>query len=107
MSNGFVVLMGMGTVFIGLIIIVFLCKAMSAIVGSVEAKKRHGIRRRRSSRRPGLRPFRQVPGRPSPTGVSWRRPLRRPLPRKAEQTRRGYASYPSNAGVEFRIGGMM
>jgi len=39
MSNGFVVLMGMGTVFIGLIIIVFLCKAMSAIVGSVEAKK--------------------------------------------------------------------
>jgi len=32
LSNGFVCLMGIGTVFIGLICIVFLCQAMSAII---------------------------------------------------------------------------
>ena len=35
-SNAFVVLMGIGTVFIGLICIVFLCMAMSAIVRKFE-----------------------------------------------------------------------
>lgn len=32
MNNAFVVLLGMGTVFVGLICIVFLCMAMSAVV---------------------------------------------------------------------------
>ena len=36
LSNGFVCLMGMGTVFIGLICIVFLCQAMSAIIKHFE-----------------------------------------------------------------------
>ena len=38
MSNGFVCLMGMGTVFVGLICIVFICMIMSAIVNSFSKK---------------------------------------------------------------------
>jgi len=34
-SNAFVVLLGMGTVFFGLICIVFLCYLMSAVVGMI------------------------------------------------------------------------
>lgn len=39
MSNGFVVLMGMGTVFFGLICIVFLCYIMSLIVRKAVKEK--------------------------------------------------------------------
>ena len=39
MSNGFVVLMGMGTVFIGLICIVLLCYLMSLIVRKTAKEK--------------------------------------------------------------------
>ncbi len=38
MSNTFVVLMGMGTVFIGLICIIFVCTIMSALVNSFSKK---------------------------------------------------------------------
>ena len=38
MSNGFVCLMGMGTVFVGLICIVFICMIMSAIVNALSKK---------------------------------------------------------------------
>ncbi|SDX33661.1 OadG family protein [Eubacterium barkeri] len=40
MSNTFVVLMGIGTVFVGLICIVFLCTAMSAVIRALEGKGR-------------------------------------------------------------------
>lgn len=36
-SNLFVILLGMGTVFVGLICIVFLCKLMSFLVGRMES----------------------------------------------------------------------
>lgn len=39
LSNGFVCLMGMGTVFIGLICIIILCALMSAVIRSSEKKK--------------------------------------------------------------------
>ena len=39
MSNGFVVAMGMGTVFIGLICLVFLCKIMDAVVRHFDHSK--------------------------------------------------------------------
>ena len=40
MSKGFVCLMGMGTVFVGLICIVFICMIMSAIVNSFSKKNK-------------------------------------------------------------------
>ncbi len=40
MSNAFVVLMGMGTVFIGLICIIFVCLIMSALVNSFQGGKK-------------------------------------------------------------------
>ena len=40
MSNTFVVLMGIGTVFVGLICIVFLCMAMSAVIRALEGQHR-------------------------------------------------------------------
>lgn len=39
MSNGFVVLMGIGTVFVGLICIIIVCSVMSLIVRAFEKNK--------------------------------------------------------------------
>ena len=38
-SNLFVIVLGLGTVFLGLIVIIFLCKLMSLLVGSFENKQ--------------------------------------------------------------------